>query len=112
VLEESSEPPSKKLNFEMDYEQLRTKLKTYGQEHLLEWWNSLTESEQRELYADLCDINFGQVDRYFRRCINQLNVTQTVDEDTEPVAKDLCGSITRTDKETLEAYENEGVFSI
>ncbi|XP_064634295.1 UDP-N-acetylhexosamine pyrophosphorylase-like isoform X2 [Lineus longissimus] len=108
VLENSSEPPAKKLNFKMDYEQLKTKLKSFGQEHLLEWWSSLPESEQKELYADLCDINFAQVDRYFKRCNNQLNTTQKVDENIEPVPKNLCGSISRTEKETLEAYENEG----
>lgn len=37
----------------MDVTQLEAKLKEYGQEHLLQFWSSLTEEERHHLFRDL-----------------------------------------------------------
>ena len=37
----------------MDVAQLQTKLREYKQEHLLQFWDTLTEEEQHEFYQQL-----------------------------------------------------------
>lgn len=37
----------------MDVVQLQDKLKEYNQEHLLQFWDTLTEEEQNEFYREL-----------------------------------------------------------
>lgn len=37
----------------MDAVEMKEHLARYGQEHLLQFWDSLEESEQKELYKDI-----------------------------------------------------------
>lgn len=37
----------------MDYQQLTENLKQYGQEHLVNFWPDLNESERQQLYNDI-----------------------------------------------------------
>lgn len=90
-------------------ESLRQKLILHKQQHLLDHWNDLTDKEQEQLYHDLEQIDYERVKKYFSRCSESMTTSVKVDEFIEPVPRDICGSIVRTDQDTLKAYEAEGL---
>lgn len=96
----------------MDLEGLRAELQAAHQEHLLQFWEKLSDDEKQTLYDDLKTINFPQVNTYFNRCIGDLkNIGEKVDSYMQPIPKQATGSVVRTDSEKLHQYEEEGEIS-
>jgi hypothetical protein len=48
----------------MDIASLISQLSQYGQEHLLHFWDSLQETERKELYKDIVELNLDEVTRF------------------------------------------------
>ena len=53
----------------MDLTKLKDKLKTHQQEHLLKFWDDpeITAEHQQQLYDDLMDINYAEMNAAFER---------------------------------------------
>ena len=92
----------------MDIEGLRSQLKEHKQEHLLQFWDRISEEQKKQLYNDLKSLDFAEINEFFTAASSQLGSMGKVDDKLEPVPTELCGSITRSDKNQLAQYEAEG----
>jgi len=92
---------------------LRSKLKTFGQEHLLDFWDVLNEVERRELIDDIEELSLNEVTEFFKRATESLeNGDNKLDDRLEPIPEDTYMSISRTSAEKLNFYRNEGLKAI
>lgn len=93
----------------MDVEGLRITLKNHGQEHLLNFWEELSEDERKHLYNDLNSIDFAEVIKYFKQCTGDLEkAAEKVDDHLTPLPSETVGSVCRTSAEQLKEYEESG----
>lgn len=61
---------------------VKEKLNKYGQEHLLKFYEELTDTEKEELLDDILEINFEQIETLYK----QIREEQKSKEDTiEPI---------------------------
>lgn len=93
----------------MDIGQLRGRLASAGQEHLLQFWPELGGAQQAELCAQLQAMDLEELTAFFRRATAGCSRPQadSVDARMEPVPREVLGSATR-DRDQLQAWENEG----
>ncbi|MFW5799227.1 MAG: UTP--glucose-1-phosphate uridylyltransferase, partial [Spirochaetota bacterium] len=49
-----------------NYDELKSKLDKYGQEHLLRFWNELNDEEKKELTESINEIDFEQLDELIK----------------------------------------------
>lgn len=96
---------------DMDLELLRENLSKFGQEHLLKFWDVLSEVEQKHLYDDLTAINYAEVNRFFTKCTSHSG-DEKVDHLLEPVPADVFGSILKSNLDLLKTYEKEGKSNV
>lgn len=77
----------------MDVVKLRNTLVRYGQEHLLDHWESLTIEEQAQLYKELTELDLDEVCEYFKRTqLAGTNSNQKLDDRMQPLAESQTGS--------------------
>jgi UDP-N-acetylglucosamine/UDP-N-acetylgalactosamine diphosphorylase len=97
----------------MSKSSLEEKLKRYGQEHLLRFWDELTEDEQQTFADELNNINFEKVQHLSSTALDDLNNPQTKkDEYMEPLPDDIVGRISDSSPQQLEEWYNEGLKQI
>ena len=93
----------------MDVDSLRTRLNSAGQGHLLEFWDTLSDSEKASLYKELNQMNFEEINSYFETAMNSLkHASDKLDDLLEPLPESVCGSVAQSDAETLAKYETAG----
>ena len=93
----------------MDLESLKKRLTETGQEHLLRYWETLTDEEKKLLYNDLDSIDFESVNKYFKACEEQMkNASAKVDDQIQPLPMQTLGSFVRTEPNMLQKYQEEG----
>lgn len=94
------------------YEELKSFLSKYEQDHLLRFWNEVSDDEKILLEKDIKEIDFEQVNNFFK----QLSETQTnqekLDSELRPVPPEIYGSVEGTNEKTLEEYRYEGLKQI
>lgn len=95
----------------MDVSSLKEQLSQYGQEHLLQFWDSLQENEQKELYKDIVELNLDEVTRYFKNTQSHENTENVgkLDDRLQPIPTDIHGAVVRTELQRLKQYEAEGL---
>ncbi|ODM92183.1 UDP-N-acetylhexosamine pyrophosphorylase, partial [Orchesella cincta] len=93
----------------MDVTQLREELAKYNQEHLLQFWDDLSNEEKHELYTELKELNLDEVTRYFRK--TQHSNTEELGKLDDRLSRSHLKSMgmVRTDADRLKQYENEGL---
>lgn len=91
----------------MDVAQLTENLKQYGQEHLVNFWSDLNETERQQLFNDIQATNLAEVTEIFRHTVQSANHDEDLklDEHLQPIPPELHGAITRTSPELLKHYE-------
>ncbi|XP_016909224.1 UDP-N-acetylhexosamine pyrophosphorylase isoform X3 [Apis cerana] len=93
-------------------ESLQRKLIECGQEHLLKFYDELSDKEKEELCQDISELNFMDVISYFDSAIYaSLNIS-TLDDKVSPIPKENIASVKTTDKEQLKMYEELGFQEI
>ncbi|XP_038614301.1 UDP-N-acetylhexosamine pyrophosphorylase isoform X1 [Tachyglossus aculeatus] len=99
----------------MDTGQLRNRLSRAGQDHLLQFWEELTEPQRRELFRELEAMDFEELNGFFRRAMDGSDQAagqgKVDDARMEAVPRDILGSTSR-DREELDAWEREGLLHI
>lgn len=94
------------------FEQIRD-LEEYGQQHLLKYWNEINEEQQRQLKADIEELNLEEVNEFYRRATESLDEgTEKLDDRLLPIPESHVLSIARTPKDVLKKYEEEGLRAI
>ena len=104
----------------MDLTRLKETLKTHNQEHLLQFWDSLSNVEQTQLYDDLSSIDYAEMSDIFRQSREHQPTTNgtngekvpTVDDKMEPIADELCASVKRSSPEEMAHYESTAMTHI
>ena len=101
------------LDGTMDVLGLRSELSKHKQEHLLQFWDQLTENQRNILFEDLKSIDLAEVNANFRKVSasedSEADAAADLDELLEPVPSDCFGSFSRTDEATLREYEDVGL---
>lgn len=88
---------------------MREKLARYDQEHLLQFWNVLSDAEKECLYRELDGLKYEDIMSFFKTCSMP---TEKVDDRLMPVPESVLGSYTNTDPQLLKNYEHEGLRQI
>ena len=90
----------------MDVDRLRLRLKEYGQEHLLAYWDELDCTDQEKLFNELSQLDLDYVTQSFERCVNQVNSAGAkLDDKMQPLPKAICGSVLSTSPADKASYE-------
>ena len=93
----------------MDLDNLKSRLSVSGQSHLLEHWDSLSDKQKEPFYRELDHMDFDEINRFFKTSMQSLKTaSEKLDDLLEPLPTDVCGSVTRCDKATLQQYNNTG----
>lgn len=90
-------------------EDLRNNLGKYGQEHVLRYWDSLTDIEKEELMLDINEINFETVLSDFKKVTANMKDDEKLDRDIKPVPSSLFGGVDRSPEEDVKSYNEEGL---
>jgi len=97
----------------MKKDSLEQKLKKYGQEHLLRFWDELDDEEQCKFAAELHAIDFEKVNNLCNIALEDLNNPQTKkDEFMEPLPDDIVGKISESSADQIDEWYNEGLKQI
>jgi len=92
----------------VDWSALRARLEQYGQEHLLQFLEELTEAQKEELYSDISEVDLGRVTGYFQESHFTISSSQEKkDEHLQPLDNSICGSTAR-DKDSVPQWEKIG----
>lgn len=95
-----------------DWEAVRADLQRYSQDHLLKFLHELNDVQKAELYGDICEIDFGKIERYFRKAHeNFSNCVEKKDESLQPLDSCICGSTAR-DKVQTQKWEQIGRYML
>uniref|UniRef100_A0A336K9K8 UDP-N-acetylglucosamine diphosphorylase n=1 Tax=Culicoides sonorensis TaxID=179676 RepID=A0A336K9K8_CULSO len=96
-------------------ESLRERLRVHGQEHLLQFWDELSNDEKKHLVEDIQELNLEEVQSFFKRATQSLTGTgngEKLDDRLEPIPESKYMSISRTSEEKLDMYRREGLKHI
>lgn len=92
-----------------NFESLKETLTKYGQEHLLQFWDELNETERKQLISDIQELNLAEVQSFFQRANASLEESSAkLDDRLQPVPESTFLSISRTNTEQLKVYSDEG----
>ncbi|XP_048457831.1 UDP-N-acetylhexosamine pyrophosphorylase isoform X1 [Rhincodon typus] len=90
----------------------REQLERSGQAHLLRFWDELDQAERAELLGDLSGCHFPEIMSFFNRAVSApVPIQQQMDEQMEPVPREVQGSVSR-DWERLPEWKAEGLLQI
>lgn len=97
------------LSVMTNFETLKESLSRHGQEHLLRFWEELSDSERKQLISDIQELNLAEVNSFFKRATASLQESsEKLDDRLKPVPEETFMSISRTNKDLLKIYEDEG----
>ena len=81
----------------MDVTELRKRLQTYDQEHLLNFWNDLKEDEKKALYQELNQLDLDYVTQSFERCVSSMEAkAEKLDDHMAPLPSKFEKSVLPT----------------
>ncbi|KAG8322854.1 UDP-N-acetylhexosamine pyrophosphorylase [Homalodisca vitripennis] len=96
-----------------DINEIKGVLSELDQEHLLQFWDRLSQSDKDELLSDIKEINLKEVISYFKRTADTLNENQEkLDDRMKPIPSHLYGAVSRTSPEHLQSFQTEGYVQI
>ncbi|XP_063994200.1 UDP-N-acetylhexosamine pyrophosphorylase [Diachasmimorpha longicaudata] len=97
----------------MEVEGIRMQLKTYHQDHLLDFWDELTDLEKKELADDISSVDLAETNSYFQRANDSLkNNNKILDHEMSPINSERCGILNQCSEEQLRGYEKKGLREI
>ena len=106
----------------MDTEKLEKRLRTFGQEHLLQFWDRLNRDEQKQLFEDVDSIDFEEMCGNFAKATSQPvsngvnggedDNKKSINDLMEPIDDDLCASVNRSSPEELKFFADVALKEI
>lgn len=92
---------------------LRATLRRHDQEHLLRFWDGLSDQEKARLTQDILELNLDEVTAYFTKAMSTLNGNKRMlDEKIRPIPEELCESAKTSSTEKLRRYEEVGLRAV
>ena len=92
----------------MDSNGLKAHLKEYGQDHLLQHWQRLDESEKASLYKDIKDVDFKKLSKLWKQAQRSMTENGALKDDRlKPLDSSIVGS-TAKDKEAVSRWWEKG----
>ena len=89
-------------------EDLASNLKEYHQEHLVQFYDQLTDFDKEKLTKDIKKVDFADLNAKFLKTKEENKVLSKLDECMKPIPVHLKGSYQGSTPEQLETYETKG----
>eukprot|EP00088_Acartia_fossae_P036866 TRINITY_DN3805_c0_g1_i6.p1 TRINITY_DN3805_c0_g1~~TRINITY_DN3805_c0_g1_i6.p1 ORF type:complete len:504 (+),score=164.32 TRINITY_DN3805_c0_g1_i6:209-1720(+) len=97
----------------MQVKGMKDSLAKYGQEHLLDHFDSLSSEQQQQLTKELEELDLEEVTEYFKRATTELeSCGQKLDDKMKPLDDSQCGSIIKSTDEELLHYQKLSLAEI
>lgn len=96
----------------MQHQELINNLKQHEQEHLLNFWADLNETERQKLTGEINKINFKELNEDFIKTKEEHKAFSKLDSLMEPIPSESKGSYQNSTIEQLESYESIGLNAI
>ena len=97
----------------LDIAKLRSQLQAVNQQHLLDFWEELSEQHQQELYHELSDLDLDEVLEYFSRTVAEMHAAGAkLDDKMQPLTESQCGSMAQSTDRDLSHYESLSMTEI
>ncbi|XP_025158904.1 UDP-N-acetylhexosamine pyrophosphorylase [Harpegnathos saltator] len=95
-------------------ERQRKKLAEYNQEHLLRFWEELTDEDRHHLENDIDELNLQEITLYFKKALesSQCIGKGTLDDKVQPIDEKKIASAKTSTKEELRMYEELGLKEV
>jgi len=91
----------------LDVVKLRNGLKRFEQEHLLQFWDELSEDHQHELYNELSALDMEEAQEYFKKIMVEMTHSgEKLDDRMQPLTEAQCGAVSKSTNRDLANYEN------
>jgi len=98
------------MTITIELEELQQRLEEVGQQHLLAFWDELTETEREMLMKDIMDIDFFSFFRDLEKSAS--TIKEDVDKELEPPSPNQCGSWNDSSPDDLKRYYEIGLNHI
>ncbi|XP_066595137.1 UDP-N-acetylhexosamine pyrophosphorylase [Prorops nasuta] len=93
--------------------QFKSKLIQYDQQHLLKFWEELSDNEKLTLEHDVGELNFTELSLYIEKVLSSCSDKgDSLDFKVQPIPETIIATVNKSSKERLEIYENEGLLEI
>jgi len=97
----------------MQVKGIKDELAKYGQEHLLQHYDSLNSQQQQELIKELEELDMEEVCEYYKRATSDMDTAgQKLDDKMNPLEDSQSGSIIKSTDEELLHYTNLSLAEI
>lgn len=97
----------------MEVNCLKEKLQKFNQEHLLQFWDEISDHEKSALFKDILELDLPEVTSYFAKAMNSLNANkETLDSKIQPIPGDVFESLCASTPAKLEQYELRGLKEV
>ncbi|KAH0954324.1 hypothetical protein HN011_005519 [Eciton burchellii] len=95
-------------------EQLRKELSEYDQDHLLKFWDELTDEDRNQLENGIRELDLQEITIYFKKAIesSQHIGNNKLDDKVQPIDEEKIASIKTSTKEELRMYEELGLKEV
>jgi len=90
----------------IDVVKLSEELKRFGQEHLLQFWDELSDDHQHKLYNELSALDLEEVQEFFKKTVVEMTHDgEKLDDRMQPLTESQCGSVAESTDRDLANYE-------
>lgn len=97
----------------MNKDDLVKELTAYGQEHLVQFWDELNESDKEHLYHEIKQTDFGELNGFYERVQSEMSQNALeLDHAMNPIPDNLKGSYAHSSPEQLRVYELDGLRAV
>lgn len=95
-------------------ERLRKKLCEYAQEHLLRFWQELTDEERKHLESDIDELDLWEITSYFKRAVDasQRRCHGMLADKIQPIDETKRASVETSTEEELNRYKMRGLEQV
>lgn len=97
-----------------NFNMLQSRLNDFGQEHLLKYWDELSDEERQQLSMDVDGLNLSELKHYFDKATASMdgNSSGKLDNRIQPIPDSKLVVIASTPSEKLNNYKTEGYKQI
>lgn len=93
----------------LSLEQVKQGLESAGQSHVLQFWSELCETERERFLQQLSQLDLGGLREHCEEAVKAAgSQSPRQHQNLEPIPPESIGSVRKSDKGSLDEWENEG----